>query len=265
MKLRLWLAIGTLCTCPTSAFAHHLRYTANLTGAAEVLGNGSPAGGHIVVTIDFDLVTMQIATEFTALTGVVTQAHIHAPTDVVSSGTADIVTPVPSLDGFPMGGSSGSYSQEFDMNDPAAYNPAFFAASGVFPSDAFNALVNALNVGKAYFDIHTSAFPDGEIRGFLSHVEGDYNLNGVVDAADYIVWRDTFGEIGDGLVADASENSMIDADDFDAWRSNFGATGLSFAPASGTVASAAIPEPTSAILVLLALVALTVTHRQSWS
>ena len=33
--------------------------------------------------------------------------------------------------------------------------------------DALGALFNALDTGKAYLDIHTTAFPDGEIRGFL--------------------------------------------------------------------------------------------------
>ena len=85
-----------------------------------------------------------------------------------------------------------------------------------------NALFLALDDGKAYFNIHTTAYAGGEIRGFLSHVPGDYNYNGVVDAADYVVWRQTFGDIGDGLAADPNNNNIIDNEDYTAWRENFG-------------------------------------------
>ena len=33
-------------------------------------------------------------------------------------------------------------------------------------------------------------------------LDGDYNANGVVDAADYTVWRDSLGQTGMGLAAD---------------------------------------------------------------
>jgi hypothetical protein len=54
---------------------------------------------------------------------------------------------------------------------------------------------------------------------------GDYNLNGVVDAADYTVWRDTLGSTMDlranGDNTGASAN-RIDQADFNVWRNHFG-------------------------------------------
>ena len=52
----------------------------------------------------------------------------------------------------------------------------------------------------------------------------DYNHNGAVDAADYVVWRDALGQIGAGLTADGNNNGEIDAGDYNVWRANFGRT-----------------------------------------
>ncbi len=61
---------------------------------------------------------------------------------------------------------------------------------------------------------------------------GDYNLSGAVDAADYIIWRNTFGITDDGVDPaedmrangnneGASMNHIDDAD-YDVWRMNYG-------------------------------------------
>ena len=49
-------------------------------------------------------------------------------------------------------------------------------------------------------------------------LSGDYNQNGIVDAADYALWRDMLGEIGNDLAADGNENGMVDAADYGVWR-----------------------------------------------
>jgi len=73
-------------------------------------------------------------------------------------------------------------------------------------------------------------------------VSGDYNGNGVVDAADYVLWRN-----GGPLQNDPTPG--VQAADYTYWRSRFGAT-------SGSGASldpAAVPEPTSLGLLLAVL------------
>jgi hypothetical protein len=67
---------------------------------------------------------------------------------------------------------------------------------------------------------------------------GDYNENGAVDAADYIVWRNTVGETGAGLAADGNGNNEIDAGDYDVWRLHFGNT-------AGNDAPVPVPEPST--------------------
>ncbi|WP_197531161.1 lamin tail domain-containing protein [Posidoniimonas corsicana] len=72
---------------------------------------------------------------------------------------------------------------------------------------------------------------------------GDYNGDGVVDAADYTVWRDTLGDtVTPGEGADGDGNGMIDSGDYAEWVANFGAT------APGPEASQAAPEPAGLVL-----------------
>jgi hypothetical protein len=51
---------------------------------------------------------------------------------------------------------------------------------------------------------------------------GDYNGDGIVDARDYVLWRNSNGASGIGLPADGDHNGMVDAADYEIWRSNFG-------------------------------------------
>jgi len=96
-----------------------------------------------------------------------TAAHIHAPTGSPFAGTAGIATvEIRSTDGDHAAG----YHTLLDLQVPKVYDPAFLAANGGTTTGAEAALINALKDGMAYMDIHSSAFPDGEIRGFLAAV-----------------------------------------------------------------------------------------------
>lgn len=257
MRLRLTFAVATLWLCAPCALAHHARYTADLTGTAASPPNGSAAIGHAVITLDFDLLTMRVATTFSGLEGTVFSAHLHGPTSESGEGVAGVMTQVPTFNGFPTGVTSGSYDFLFDnLLDASTYNPTFIAASGGAPNLAMNALFDALHDGTAYLDIHTSAYNDGEIRGFLFQVPGDYNDNGVVDGADYVMWRKTEGTTGEGLAADSNNDNVIDDLDYDEWRSTFGNDrhdGHHHGSGVGAGASAAVPEPHSLVLVLIML------------
>ena len=46
----------------------------------------------------------------------------------------------------------------------------------------------------------------------------DYNENGVVDAADYGLWRNTRGQTGAGLAADGNNDGTVNQLDYDLWR-----------------------------------------------
>jgi hypothetical protein len=67
-----------------------------------------------------------------------------------------------------------------------------------------------------------------EVQAFvtLPALPGDYNQNGVVDAADYTRWRDTLGQTG--LVpysgADGNGDGTIGPEDYQVWKEHFGQT-----------------------------------------
>lgn len=150
-----------------TAQAHELICHVSLTGSKVSPPTNSAAIGSATITIDFDLFTMRVQAEFSGLQGTVTSAHIHAATPEENSGTAGAATQLPTFEGFPAGVTSGVYDHTFDLADASSYNPEFIAANGGTLSTASNALFDAIGLGRAYLDIHTNAFGDGEIRGFL--------------------------------------------------------------------------------------------------
>jgi beta-glucanase (GH16 family) len=80
-----------------------------------------------------------------------------------------------------------------------------------------------------------------------SGLSGDYNRDGHVDAADYVIWRKANGSAGIGLAGDGTGNGTVNEADYLIWRQNFAAT----AAASGT--AAAVPEPCVTSLIAVAL------------
>lgn len=153
-----------------SAQAHIEYYFALLSGPAEAPPNNSPGTGWSLVTIDLDLATMRVETAFSGLTGTVTAAHIHGPTSTPFAGTAGVMTSTPTFSGFPSGVSAGTYDRTFDLTIASTYNNSFIAASGGTISGAMNRLIDAMDQGRAYFNLHSTTFGGGEIRGFYNVV-----------------------------------------------------------------------------------------------
>jgi hypothetical protein len=78
--------------------------------------------------------------------------------------------------------------------------------------------------------------------------DGDYNNDGIVNAADYVFWRDTLNKtVANFAQADGSGNGLIDAPDYTFWRQRFG----NLSPGAGA-GNAMIPEPATWVLTLLA-------------
>lgn len=86
---------------------------------------------------------------------------------------------------------------------------------------------------------------------------GDFNHDGKVDMADYVVWRDSLNQTGSNLKADADLNGHVDAADYAIWRSHFGQSA-----GSGT-AAASIPEPAALTYITAILVACMLNQRRS--
>jgi hypothetical protein len=88
-----------------------------------------------------------------------------------------------------------------------------------------------------------------EVTGASFVLGGDYNGDGVVDAADYSVWRDSLGATGLGLAADGNGDLVVDAADYQLWRSNFG---QSLPTGSLAPAHASVPEPAALAMLCVA-------------
>ncbi|MEQ8846567.1 hypothetical protein [Botrimarina sp.] len=130
-----------------------------------------------------------------------------------------------------------------DGKTAAANSWTTHSVTGVAPAGTVQARVggivnnitaNTENTGNQ------SAFWDDFLLTLVGDLPGDYNNDGQVDAADYTVWRD----------GDSPDSSQAG---YDLWAQNYGA---------GTGGASAVPEPTAAVLALVALLAAGV-RRQS--
>jgi hypothetical protein len=79
----------------------------------------------------------------------------------------------------------------------------------------------------------------GMVPGSTPVVLGDYNDDGAVDAADYVLWRD-----GGPLQNEGDTPGTINQADYEFWRARFGATDGGIA----SLSAAAVPEPATGVL-----------------
>ncbi|WP_146402265.1 right-handed parallel beta-helix repeat-containing protein [Pseudobythopirellula maris] len=139
------------------------------------------------------------------------------------------------------GGVSASAADFLSLDDTIARGPR--QADGSLPysdflrlapgSDLIDAGVNLPTIGLGYSLPFSGAAPD--LGAYESGVYGDYNSDGVVDAADFTVWRDGLG-------------GAYTAADYDVWVEHFGRTSAT-PPPSGTQS---VPEPTALLLAVMA-------------
>lgn len=108
----------------------------------------------------------------------------------------------------------------------------------LFMIDFFGGAPSSLDLGFGLFD---------NIRVFATDsgggLDGDFNEDGVVDAADYTTWRAGLG------------TTFTEAD-YLLWRSNYGAV------AGSASSTSTVPEPSMALLTLLASAGISLTRRR---
>jgi hypothetical protein len=111
--------------------------------------------------------TLKVDMTFSGLSSGTTASHIHCC--IAPPGATAVATQLPTFPGFPLGVTSGIYSSDvFNTLSTATWNPAFITANGGTAAGAEAALAAGLSAGTSYLNIHTSQFPAGEIRGFLT-------------------------------------------------------------------------------------------------
>jgi len=130
-----------------------LQFAANLTGAQEVVPSGSRVTSTITISVDDStgVITSGSGTLSQAFSTAITGFHIHeAPIGVNGGVKVDI--------------------------GPGAFSGTNIVFSGqVIPAATYA----AMKLGNTYFNIHTSQFGGGEIRGQIEAVPEPATLAGV--------------------------------------------------------------------------------------
>ena len=119
-----------------AASAETTKFTATLSGAAEVPANTSGGSGALDATFDSATNALSWQVTYTGLSGAATAAHIHGP--AMPGANAGVVLPFAN----PVSPISGKTT----LTAPQAAD---------------------LMAGKWYVNVHTAAHPGGEIRGQL--------------------------------------------------------------------------------------------------
>ena len=96
--------------------------------------------------------------------------------------------------------------------------------------------------GLSANDVNNSTFAVALSVQGPAGLDGDYNNDGMVDAADYTIYRDNLGSDSSALSGNGSGGATVVQADYALWKQNFGS--------SGTSSGAAVPEPSSIVLLL---------------
>jgi CHRD domain-containing protein/PEP-CTERM motif-containing protein len=145
-------------------YAAPVEFFATLTGANETpTPTGSPGTGLADVTIDSVAHTLHVHITFSGLVAGIIASHIHCCG--LQTQSLMVATTTPTFLNFPLGVTSGTYDNTLDTTLASSFNPAFIGVGTVAGAEA--ALFAGIMAGQAYLNIHTTAFPGGEIRGPL--------------------------------------------------------------------------------------------------
>jgi hypothetical protein len=183
----LWVTVGYSSVITLSGVLN----SANENNPADT----SPGTGTATVTLDTATHLMTIDVVFSGLLPFIpttstpsgtTASHIHCC--IPPGGNAIVATTVPSFAGFPMGVDSGTFHTVLDLTLSASFNPAFVTANGGTVASADAALEAGFVADQSYLNIHTNAFPSGEIRALLTPEPGTAGL--VLGGLIAALWAD---------------------------------------------------------------------------
>ncbi len=141
-----------------------------------------------------------------------------------------------------------------DPSDPSSHNRDTIATiSGLIPPSGTILYVQFVgNAGGLGYLNEMRIASTGAVPG----VTGDYNNNGVVDAADYVLWRNNVGTTT--VLPNDPAGGTIGPTQYNNWRANFGKT----VGGGSSLGTAAVPEPASLVMTLIGAIGLFSLKRQ---
>jgi hypothetical protein len=148
-----------------------------------------------------------------------------------------------------------------DVFGDANWNSAARFLSGTFAANTTPAFAggNSANVFTSVGTIDTFGNIDAAtvittvVRTNFSPVSADFNDNGIVDAADYVIWRKQNGTMVPPFTGgDGDGNGIVNQADYTLWRTRFGMPFGAGAGSGGNLSTIGVPEPASLTLGALA-------------
>jgi MYXO-CTERM domain-containing protein len=147
-----------------------------------------------------------------------------------------------------------TFAGDVDLASQVGRSLDLFDWAGVEPSGLFNI------AGPHIWDL-SNLYTTGDVTlAAVGPLPGDYNGNGIVDAADSVVWR---ASVGSATLLNRSPHlaGPVGPSDYAFWKANFGRS-LGSAATGAASAVSAIPEPGAFVLVALGLFGLIIRRRQ---
>jgi hypothetical protein len=140
---------------------------------------------------------------------------------------------------------AGTYPVRIDLLDAHPYGPDFLVDNASF-NEVFGDVDNLIPTGFQLFFNKTGSLMDHPLTVYIDNIRvgftpppmpGDFNGDGNVDAADYVVWRMNLNTNNE-LPNDNDLGVPITTAHYDLWRQSYGGT-----PPPGSGSLSAVPEP----------------------
>ncbi|MCO6046253.1 autotransporter-associated beta strand repeat-containing protein [Aeoliella sp. ICT_H6.2] len=215
---------------------------------------------------------------------IVNGANTYTGDTIVEAGTLGVMDGIGTLAaGTDLNLAEGA-ALEFEIDNESSYDQLTILGDATLAGMIDVSLLGSPSVGQT-FDILTtsggtidmtglSVIGDGSFTLSLESMDtvlrltaststglaGDYNGDGHVDIADYVVWRNNLGSTTAMLPGDSTPE-IVDASDYTVWKNNFGASSGAL---SGLASNQqAVPEPSAFGLLIAAAMLAVVARRRA--